>query len=215
MTLKVAILVILSSLSLSLENPQDIDEKLKKIHENPISAIEELEIKGDDLSVKILMHIIENRYEDWKIKIKAIQSISKIKNPIAIDLLIKVLNDPFFTFDCPTLKWHAAKALGNFQGYSKIEKALINSLSDDTIYVREASIESLGKLRSKEAINYIIPFLYDKNFALRISAVKAFGMIGDKSIIPFLKEALDKESEILIKDEFIRVLRSLGVEFDI
>lgn len=215
MTLKVAILVILSSLSLSIENPQDIDEKLKKIHENPISAIEELEIKGDDLSVKILMHIIENRYEDWKIKIKAIQSISKIKNPIAIDLLIKVLNDSFFTFDCPALKWHAAKALGNFQGYSKIEKALINSLSDDIIYVREASIESLGRLRSKEAINYIIPFLYDKNFALRISAVKALGMIGDKSTIPFLKEALDKESEILIKDEFIRVLRSLGVEFDI
>lgn len=215
MTLIIAILIILSSASLSIENPQDIDEILRKIHENPISVIEELEIRGDDISVKMLMRIIENRHEDWEIKIKAIQSISKLKNPIAIDLLIKVLNDSFFTFDCPALKWHAAKALSNFHGYLKIEKALINSLSDDITYVREASLESLGRLRSKEAINYIIPFLYDKSFALRISAVKALGMIGDKNTIPFLKEALEKESEILIKDEYIRVLRSLGVEFDI
>lgn len=215
MTLKVAILVILSSLSLSIENPQDIDEMLKKIYENPISAIEELETKGDDSSVKMLMHIIENRYEDWRIKIKAIQSISKLKNPIAIDLLIKVLNDSFFTFDCPALKWHAAKALGNFHGYSRIEDALLDSLSDESTYVREAAIESLGKLRSKRAVAYIIPFLDNSSFALRISAIKALGRIGDKTSIPFLKRALEKESDSLIRDEYIKTLKNLDVEFDI
>jgi len=194
--------------------PHDIDKLLVKLrHDDPkirLSAIEELGRIGDDESVRALMSVIENQGEDWKIQIRAIKLLSEIKNPMAVDLLIKVLDDPFFTYDCPALKWNAALALGNFKNYSKVVNVLIDALTDKTLYVREAAIHSLGEIGNSKAVPYLISALSDKSFAIRMSAINALGKIEDGSAIPFVKGILDNDADPHIRDEAAKTLKRLN-----
>lgn len=194
--------------------PHDIDKLLVKLrHNDPeirLSAVEELGNIRDDESVRALMSVIENQGEDWKIQIRAVKLLAKIKNPRAIDVLIRILDDPFFTHDCPALKWNAAIALGNFKKYSKIVDTLLDALTDKTLYVREAAIQSLGEIGSRKAVPYLIFALNDKSFTIRMSAIKALGKIGDGAAIPFVKRVLDNDTDPHIRDEAARVLRRLN-----
>lgn len=193
--------------------PHDIDKLLVKLrHDDPkirLSAMEELGRIGDDDSVRALMSVIENQGEDWKIQIRAVKLLAEIKNPRAVDLLIKVLDDPFFTYDCPALKWNAALALGNFKNYSKVVDVLIDALTDKTLYVREAAIQSLGEIGNRKAVPYLISALNAKSFAIRISAIMALGKIGDGAAIPFVKRVLDNDTDPHIRDEAVKALRRL------
>jgi HEAT repeat protein len=172
--------------------------------------VEELGRIGDDDSVRALMSVIENQGEDWKIQIRAVKLLAEIKSLISVDLLIRVLDDPFFTYDCPALKWNAALALGNFKGHSKVADVLIDALTDKTLYVREAAIQSLGEIGSRKAVPYLIFALNDKSFAIRISAIMALGKIGDESAIPFVKRVLDNDTDPHIRDEAAKALKRLN-----
>lgn len=192
----------------------DINNLLLKLrHDDPnvrLSAIEELGRIGNNDSVRALMSVIENQGEDWKIQIRTVKLLATIENLIVVDLLIKILEDPFFTYDCPALKWNAAIALGNFKGYPKVVDVLINALDDKILYVREAAIQSLGEIGSRKAVPYLISALSDKSFAIRISAIKALGKIGDESAIPFVKRVLDNDTDPHIRDEAAKVLKRLN-----
>ncbi|GER93042.1 hypothetical protein A45J_0773 [hot springs metagenome] len=183
----------------------DIDKLLIRLqHDDPklrLSAMEELGKIGDGDSVMAIMKVVENQGEDWKIKIRAIKLLAEIKNPMTVDLLIKVLDDPFFTYDCPALKWNAAIALGNFKNYAKAVDALIDALNDKTLYVKEAAIQSLGEIGDRRAVPYLVLALSDKSFAIRISAIKALGKIRDVEAIPFLRKVLDNATDHYIKEE--------------
>ncbi|MDA8214663.1 MAG: HEAT repeat domain-containing protein [Nitrospiraceae bacterium] len=192
----------------------DIDKLILKLQHNDlrvrILAIEELGRIRDDESVRALMSVIENQGEDWKIQIRVVKLLAEIKNPRAVDLLIKVLDDPFFTYDCPALKWNAALALGNFKNYSKVVDVLIDALTDKTLYVREAAMQSLGNIGDRKAVPYLISALSDKSFAIRMSAIKALGKTGDESAIPFVKRVLDNDADPHIRDEAVKALRKLN-----
>lgn len=184
-------------------------------HNDPqvrLSAVEELGKIGDDKSVRALMDVIEDRGEEWKIQVKAIKLLSEIKSPKAIDLLIKILDDPFFTNDCPALKWNAALALGNFKNSSRVVEALINALNDRTLYIREAAIQSLGEIGDKRAVPYLISALKDKSFAIKISAINALQKIGDPEAKPFLKRILESDTDEHIKEEAEKALKFLSGE---
>ena len=172
--------------------------------------MEELGRIGDDDSVRALMSVIENQGEDWKIQIRAIRLLAEIKSPKAIDIFMRILQDPFFTNDCPALKWNAALALGNYKGHSKVADVLIDALTDKTLYVREAAIQSLGEIGSRKAVPYLIFALNDKSFAIRVSAIMALGKIRDGSAIPFVKRVLDNDADPHIRDEAAKALRKFN-----
>lgn len=160
--------------------------------------------------VKVGMSVIENQGEDWKIQIRAVKLLAEIKNYRAVDILIRTLEDPFFTYDCPALKWNAAFALGNFKNYDRVVDVLIDALNDKTLYVREAAIQSLGEIGSRKAVPYLIFALSDKSFAIRISAVIALGKIGDMEAIHFVKRVLENDADPHIRDEAVKALRRLN-----
>ncbi|WP_333653004.1 HEAT repeat domain-containing protein [Dissulfurispira sp.] len=172
--------------------------------------MEELGRIGDDDSVRALMSVIENQGEDWKIQIRAVKLLAEIRSPKAVDIFMRILQDPFFTYDCPALKWNAALALGNFKGHSKVADVLIDALNDKTLYVREAAIQSLREIGSRKAVPYLISALNDKSFAIRINAIMALGKIGDESAIPFVKRVLYNDADPHIRDEAAKALRRLN-----
>lgn len=198
--------------------PHSIDE-LKLMLKNRdsrirLSAMEEIDvnkylhIEKEEL-LKICMNIVEDRDEDWKVRAKAIKLLGEIRNPAAIEVLIKALDDIFFSNDCPALKWSAAVALGNFNNDQRIIDALISALGDKTLYVREAAIQSLGKIGNSKAVPFLIQALHESGFAIKFSAISALGKIGDPLAIPSLKKILENDNDIHIKKEAVSALRKL------
>jgi len=173
------------------------------------SAVEELRKASDDDTVKALMKVVEERRDDWKLQISAIRLLGDIANPLATDLLIKVVTDPFFSNECPALKWNGIIALGNFKDDSRVVDALLYRLNEDTLYLREAVIQSLGKIGNREALRYMVSALGDKSFAVRMSALRALGEMGDPDAIPHMKKVAFNDADPLIREEALRALNLL------
>jgi len=170
------------------------------------SVLEQIRNSSDDRTVRALMKIVEERRDDWKLQIVAIRLLGEIGNPLAADLLIRVVTDVFFTNDCPALKWNGIVALGSFRDNSRVTDALLYRLNEDTLYLREAVIQSLGRTGDGEALPYLVSALGDKHFSVRMNAVRALGNIEDRAAVPYLETFLKNESDPLLRDEASRVL---------
>jgi hypothetical protein len=145
-----------------------------------------------------LISIIESKGVDWRLQIKAIREISESHDPRGIEILLRLLNDPFLNYDCPALIFNAAMALGRYKGDSRVVETLLNLASDikNPISVREAAIQSLGEIQDRRALNPLIDLLRDASFAIRSSSIKAIGKIGDPSAIPYLEVLLEREPDL-------------------
>ncbi len=193
---------------------EDVDILAAKLrHGKPevrLSAIEALGRIRNAEALGELIGVIEDQTEDWTIKVRVVKLLGEIGNPRATGVLIKILDDPSFTNNCAALKWNAALALGNFKKYTKVVDALIDALTDRTLYVREAAIRSLGEIGNPKAAPYLIPALNDRSFAIKISAIKAIGKIGAVEAIPHLRKILTGDGDIYIREEAARALKLLS-----
>lgn len=73
--------------------------------------------------------------------------------------------------------------------------SLIRALKDDQAYVRMISAMVLGRMRTKakKATRHMIPLLQDKSHYVRMRTAYALEKIGDPSVIPYVREARNKE----------------------
>lgn len=170
------------------------------------SAVEELRKGADDQVVKALIRVVEERRDDWKLQISAIRLLGEIGNPLATEVLIKVVTDAFFTNECPALKWNGIVALGSFRNDQRVVDALVYRLNEDTLYLREAVIQSLGRIGGRQTFPYLVAALRDKHFALRMSAIKALETMKDSQAIPFLREVAKNDNDLLVRDEALKAL---------
>lgn len=85
-------------------------------------------------------------------------------------------------------------------------------MKDERLMVRIGISALLDTLKTEDpeniskAIPSILPLLKDKNPVLRSDAVYFLGMIGNKDVIPFLREAIEDE------DENVRVIAKEAIE---
>lgn len=170
------------------------------------SAVEKLRKGGDDQLVKALIRVVEERRDDWKLQISAIRLLGEIGNPLATEVLIKVVTDAFFSNECPALKWNGIVALGSFRDDPRVVDALVYRLNEDTLYLREAVIQSLGRIGDREIFPYLVAALGDQHFAVRMSAIKALEIIKDSQAIPFLREVAKNDTDLLVRDEALKAL---------
>ncbi|HEX8947747.1 MAG TPA: HEAT repeat domain-containing protein [Dissulfurispiraceae bacterium] len=195
--------VILSAASAGATGTGEIDKLAADLHsgsrEARFSAVDALGRMKDEKATEILLGVIEERSDDWKLQIRAIRVMGSRDNPKFVDLLLDILNDPFVTNDCPAMKWNAATALGNFGKYPRVFDALVNALHDRDLYVREAAAESLGQIGDKRAAPFLLDVLHDKSFAMKASAIRAIRQLHDPAALSYLKRvALSDKDAILI-----------------
>lgn len=160
------------------------------------SAVEALGKVKDQKAVNALLDFVFTKAENWKIKIRAIRLLGTIPDQKVSDKLVTVFNNPFLNEECPAMKWNTAIALGQeFNKGSRAVDSLIEALGHDNLLVREAAIQSLGKIGDSRAVPYLIPELRDKNFAIRFSAIKALGNIGNAEAEAFLRKVADTDND--------------------
>lgn len=155
-------------------------------------------------SLSFYIKIANDIHQDWHERIKAIRMLGRSGDPEASDAVMSALYDP-----CPAIKWNAATALGNFRDDPRVVSALIGALRDDTLYIREAAVRSLGSVGSAAAVPYLISALHSRSFAVRIEAVKALGRIGDIKAAPYLKRAAHHDGDPLIRREALSALEKV------
>ncbi len=191
----------------------DVDDRVAKLAGSDSRQPLSVDGKGmvfDEKTVRDLIRIVEERRDDWKLQIQAIRLLGESASPLAANLLIKVVTDHFFTNECPALKWNGIVALGNFKDDSRVVDALLYRLNEDTLYLREAVIQSLGKIGNRAALPYLVAALGDRHFAVRVSAVRALGGINDPEAILSLKAVVKTETDPLLRDEAVKALEGLG-----
>ncbi len=209
------VLLIISALLLLIDNSSaEIDGVLlSELHSKDIqtqlSAVEKIGKVGDQEAASVLMDIAGNKDEDWKIKIRAIRLLGEIGSSRSADLLLDIFANPFLNEACPSIKWNTALALGHFKNDTRVVEALIKVLHYNDLIVREAAIQSLGKIGDPHAVPFIIPALRDKSFAIRRSAIEALSKIGSSEAAPFLKKVSETDNDPFIKSEALSALKAL------
>ncbi len=174
------------------------------------SAVEQLTDFKNDEVFEMLMEVAGTRSEYWPVKIRAIKLLGDSKDPRAISLLLSIFNDTFLNWECPAIKSYTAIAMGNFKGDKKIVEALISGVDDPDLLIREASVQSLGRVGNSRAVPSLIPALGDQNIAVRLSAVKALEDIGDPSAIPELLRVSKDEEDPDVKNAALSALKKLN-----
>jgi HEAT repeat protein len=188
-----------------VENLQSSDRQTRLL------AVEELGRIGDGKAVDALLNLVITKAEDWRIKIRAVRLLGEIADPGVSEVLVRVFNDPFLNEECPAMKWNTAIALGkDFNKGSRVVDSLIDALNYNNLLVREAAIQSLGKIGDSRAVPFLIPVLNDKSFAIKFGTIKALGNIGDPQAIPFLKQIAKNDNDPYIKGEALSVLEKFS-----
>jgi len=192
---------------------EDIDELVTSLRSDDLkmqlSAVEELGRLREREAIDALLNFVFTKEENWRVKIRGIGVLGDIADRRVSDRLVTLLNDPFLNEDCPAMKWHTAMALGkDFNKGSRAVSALIEALDYGNLLIKEAAIQSLGKIGDPRAVPFLIPALGDKNFAIRFSAIKALENIGDKQAVTFLRQITDNESDKQIKDAAVSALNN-------
>ncbi len=192
---------------------EDIDELVTSLRSDDLkmqlSAVEELGRLREREAIDALLNFVFTKEENWRVKIRGIGVLGDIADRRVSDRLVTLLNDPFLNEDCPAMKWHTAMALGkDFNKGSRAVSALIEALDYGNLLIKEAAIQSLGKIGDPRAVPFLIPALGDKSFAIRFSAIKALENIGDKQAVTFLRQITDNESDKQIKDAAVSALNN-------
>jgi HEAT repeat protein len=184
----------------------DLEDLTKNLYAHDIniqiSAVETLAKRGDEKAVEALFEFVFMKTENWKVKIRAIRLLGDIPDTHVSDKLVTIFNDPFLNYECPAMKWNTVVALGH--GHNKGTRAvdaLIDALSYNNLLIREAAVQSLGKIGDPLSVPYLITALKDESFAMKYNAVKALENMGSKEAIPFLQKIADAEKDPLLKEE--------------
>ena len=151
--------------------------------------------------------------ENIRRRIRAIKSLGQLKNPLALDTLLKLEQEEigdvsgaaeealFFVRDAMRARANAAFVLGELGGEESIH-ILSDALTDKSSEVRWSVIVALRKIRSAKVVNMLAEvILTDPASYVRSEAVEALGVIG--VFKPDIKTVLLKA----LKDE-IRSVRA-------
>ena len=195
------------------ENVKEVLRNLQSpIWKTRLSAVEEIGKIRNENAINLLMEVADTESEVWEIKIRAVRLLGEIGDPKAINLLTNIFNDPFLNSECPAIKWNTAIALSNFKGYPRVVDTLIKGFEDVNLIIREAIIQSLGKIGDPKAVPFLISALKDKSFAIKISAIKALKEIADPQAIPPLKEIVEHDNDPYLKSEALSVLNNFSTQ---
>lgn len=168
--------------------------------ERRVEAIQRLEGRRDEETVDFLIAVVGNGWENWQVKIRAIQFLGKAENPKAVDLLLKIFASRSLHYSCPAVKTYTAIALGNFREDGRIQDILIRGIQNDEPQVREACVQSLGKIGDARAVPHLLLLLNDHSVAIRLSAVYALERLADRRAFPYLELLSEKDSDEIVRN---------------
>lgn len=143
------------------------------------------------------------------VRIKALESITDIEYPYALDALIRGLSDK-----SSDVRVTAAEILGRLRSKKGVAP-LLTGLADSNSEVRMRAAESLGLIvEDGKCPRALLKVLKDADELVRTNAAEALGMIGDRKALPALRKAVNDPSP-LVRSYVAEAIGKLGDVRDI
>lgn len=160
--------------------------------------------KSEDVFEKVAKKL---RNSNPTVRTNAITVFESNRDPAAVPLLIKMLND-----EVPEVRKEAIRSLSSFEEPEQVamsEQLMINALGDSKSEVQEEAARSLGRLGSREAIPSLEGLLQSKNKNLQSAAITALGDIGDPEAVDVLIATL-ADKDWLVRENIVNSLVEIG-----
>lgn len=172
----------------------------------------------DESAILPLMYIMNDREEDYRLRLAAAESLGKIGSNKAVSPLIKIVSDD--EEKSVYLKESATKALGMIGDEDAVEP-LINMLDmqkdlvDKFTYLKEKIVEVLGKLNFKKdrRIEALRKVLCDRSPHVRASALEALSETGDERVLEYIEPLLRDDNESVAKTAVCAIYNLMGREY--
>ncbi len=127
-------------------------------------------------------------------------ALGKIKDIRAIPHLIRGLSDPHFSVRMSSA--HSLVQMGE-----PAVKPLISLLDHSVGPALDLAIESLGELKDKRAVPYLLEKLKDQNWATRAFAVEALGNMGDQRGVQAIRKMKEEETHPFVLSKIAQSLQ--------
>jgi HEAT repeat protein len=180
---------------------QEATAKFRRMDlERRVEAIQKLEGRRDEYTIDFLMAVVDNGWENWQVKIWAIQLLGEAENSKAVDLLLRIFESRSLHYSCPAIKTYTARALSNFGEDDRIQDTFIGCIHHDEPQVREACVQSLAMGGDARALPHLILLLNDHSVAMRLNAVRALERLSDPRAVPYLKILSENDRDEIVRN---------------
>lgn len=206
------VLINLLLMRINLENtPYDFDDlvNVRVMCAKAIANIKDTSVVGS------LLYCLNNKNENYKVRLACADALGKIGDKYAVAPLIDVMQDE--EEKSVYLKESAVSALGLLGDDSAIDP-LVSILEakqgflDKFSFLKERIIEALGKLNvsNKKIFKALKRSLYDKSPMVRINAIEALMNSGEVESIELIYGVLNDDDEEVRKNALIALYNLEG-----
>lgn len=170
----------------------------------------------DNSAVNPLLFCLNNKNENYKLRLSCAEALGKIGDKYAVLPLSEILKDT--NEHSVYLKESAAFALGMI-GDMKAVDPLVNILEtkkgiiDKFTFLKERAIEALSKIDFKKndrVFNALKNSLKDESVQVRVNAIEALSNTDDSRVPDILYGCLTDKSEEVVRNAIIALFNILG-----
>lgn len=177
-----------------------------------LQVVEEI---GDPRSVKIVLNFLENS-QNTDLVCQSIKTLGKLKSPFALQKLLILLRDApesyFFEEDVQKIVgvtlW-AVSEIGDPRCAKPIlEFAKSNPKPQYLIYCASA----LGKINDSKSREFLMDLLKHRDADVRLTAAQSLASFAEPSLLGFLWNAFENESDLEVKLAITDIISAIGGE---
>lgn len=180
-----------------------------------VNAAKTLANIKDNSAVNPLLYCLNNKGENYKLRLACAEALGKIGDKYAVIPLSEVLKDE--NESSVYLKESAAFALGMI-GDSKAVDTLVNvletgrGLMDKFTFLKERAIEALSKINtnSDKVFHALEKSLKDQSVQVRINAIEALSNLDDNRVADLLYTCLNDKSPEVARNAIIALFNISG-----
>ncbi len=166
------------------------------------------EILGNIRSRKAIPYLLDAlEDENRNVKASAIVALGYIRDSNAVEPLMDFVRRE----ENEGLRISALNVLGIIPDDRSVP-LLMDSLNSESGRIRRIAAQSLGRLRSGEAVRALTDAASDEDKNVRLYAVRALGEIGEEEAAGSLKSLLNREDDIELKVAIAHSLGQLGLD---
>jgi HEAT repeat protein len=140
------------------------------------------------------------------VRIKALDLLAELQDPALLSVFQSALLNEYWE-----MRAAAAQALGALR-IEQLAPFFLAAFREETDeIVQQALVRATGKSRSEKSIPFLTYLLRDQeqNVLVREAAAWALGEFGEKAPVLALREALQEDSDEIVRDTAAKTLESL------
>ncbi len=174
---------------------------------------------GNTNYVLPILYVLNNKDENYKIRLACAEALGRIGSSYAVTPLINVVADN--EEKSMYLRESAAKALGMLGDIRAIEPLANilenrNGLFDKFTFLKERIVETLGRLGQygdEKSFRALKNALDDESACVRLGAIEALSEMDDEKVISLIEKMIDDEDEEVARTAIFSLYEIAGIEY--